>query len=323
MSANQLSVSILLQISDIQAYLPSLSFATLVEWAGRALISIFLSGGIAWQSRVFARRSRRNLIKALTGFCPKELPLVIIGIRLRSRPGTAAITKEANGLPLVGYGPLVAYAKVSSYLLNLQSQNKLSEIPKIITSDQYKQLPDELKIQRDLLLLGYPASNEATRVLEPLMNLPVRFAPDNKRELISSQDKTILAKAAYEKTSDIKVDNTISDSGLVVKIKHPLNADKNILYLSGCETFGVKIAADSLMSQNLPKILGFSKFLDFTWKYNWLPSLGMRTAIKSEFVAIFSADVDFLSTGKPELKHSWIRSFSASGSTWKRTYPKE
>jgi hypothetical protein len=319
LSANQLSAAILFQISDIEAYLPSLSFATLAEWAGRALISIFLSGCIAWQSRVFARRSRRNVVKALTGFCPKELPLVIIGVRLRSRPGTAAITKEANGLPLVGYGPLVAYAKVSSYLLNLQSQTKLSEIPKIITSDQYKQLSDELKVQRDLLLLGYPASNEATRVLEPLMNLPVCFA-DNKRELISSHNKSILAKAVYEKT---KVDNTISDSGLVVKIKHPFNADKNILYLAGCETFGVKIAADSLMSQNLPKILGFSKFLDLTWKYNWLPSLGMRTAIKSEFVAIFSADVNFLSTGKPELKYSWVRIFSTSGSVWKQTYPKE
>jgi hypothetical protein len=86
------------------------------------------------------------------------------------------------------------------------------------------------------------------------MALPVRFADDNRGILRIDANEQI-AKAEYdEHLPDGR--QTKHDCGLLVRVRHPLNHNKTILYLAGCETFGVKIAAESLRPEAMPQILG-------------------------------------------------------------------
>ena len=67
-------------------------------------------------------------------------------------------------------------------------------------------------------------------------------------------------------------------------MKHPLNPKKAILYIAGCETFGVKIAAESLRPDQMPQMLGLGRLLGATWKQSWLPTLsvaGISTLVHS------------------------------------------
>jgi hypothetical protein len=229
------------------------------------------------------------------------------------------LTEQFDALPLFGYGPLVSYAIIAARLVRGQSIGE-AVLPEIVVGSQYEQLSEDKKRDRDLLLLGYPAGNDATRILEPLMGLPVEFAILPKRALLSKETGATIAEPVY-----LKLQNgsrrTISDCGLVARVKHPLNPRRTVLYLAGCETFGVKIAAESLRPEFIPKILGLGRLVGATWKHSWLPTLGISKVRQAEFVAILGADVQYLSTGAPKLMYAWVRDGTESVSFWHQIHP--
>jgi hypothetical protein len=68
----------------------------------------------------------------------------------------------------------------------------------------------------------------------------------------------------------------------------------------------------------MPLIFKFGKLKSVVWKYGWLPKLGMSRIRKAEFLAIFEANVQNLTTGTPKLRHSWTR--TRDDHSWQRTY---
>lgn len=277
-----------------------------------------LSGIGAVVGRLLSHRHNRRLIEALTGFRLSEPPLAIVGAPLRARPGSRELTAQVDALPLFGYGPFVSYAILATRLLRVRPY-RAQTLPDIVVSSQYEQLPEQQKRDRDLILLGYPAGNEASRVLEPSMRLPVAFAPNDRRAIVSTDTGAIVAEATYIDGPD-STRRTVHDCGLLVRVRNPLNRERAILYLAGCETFGVKIAADAVTPETIPDIFALGSIAAATWRHRWLPTIGLSRVASADFVAVFSGDVQYLSTGKPILVYASIRS-AADGAGWKQTYP--
>ncbi len=294
----------------------------IIDWFGGALTGIVLSWFVVIIKKVSDFSYRQKLIKSITGFSIGNLPLAIIGAPLRSRPSSTNLTESPDGIPLIGYGPIISYTIIAANLLVLRSKKMSFALPNIILANQYEQLPDYQKTQHDILLLGYPASNEASKILEPLMKLPVQFFIDEKhREIHLNETNKLVGHATYTKDENGNI-RTTSDCGLLVRVNHPLNKNKKILYLAGCETFGLKIASEALLPDNIPNIIGLSRMISATWHYKWLPTLGLSTVENTEFVAIFSADVISLTTGTPVLQFAWVRQANFNEDSWKQTYPK-
>jgi hypothetical protein len=289
--------------------------AQIFDWIGKALVGIIISAIIATANRIRRRRSRRAIVEAITGLNPEKLPLAVVGTPLRARPGSTELTQQRDGLPVFGYGPFVSYAAVANRLLEGKGRGDETSLPQIVLGSQFDQLSENDKRDRDLILIGYPAGNEASRILEPLMKLPVRFAELPDRGLILNETGAKLVAPSYVSTGG-DTSRTVYDYGLVARVKHPLNPEKNILYLAGCETFGVKIGAESLRMQLMPQTLGLGKFIGVTWRYRWLPTLGLSRARNTEWVAIFGASVEYLATGFPRLIYGWIR--TADQTIWRQ-----
>lgn len=281
------------------------------------LIGFCVSTIAAFVGRGFGRRRARRMVEALTGFDLDERPLAVIGAPLHARAGSTDAVPETDALPLFGYGPLMAYATLAARHFSAHADKSSRSLPEIVVSTQFAQLLETEKRDRDLLLLGYPAGNEATRFLEPLMKLPIGFAPDGRRAIQNTATGRDLCEAVYKQAQDGHP-HAVRDCGLIACVDHPLNSDRTILYLAGCETFGVKIAADAVNAEFMPDIFGFGKIARVTWKYRWLPSLGLSKVRTTEFLALLEGGVDHLVTSTPRLTYAWIR----SEGVWTQTFPK-
>jgi hypothetical protein len=289
----------------------------IADWGGGAMVGMVLSATFSIMVRFRRRRGKRAVIAAISGLDPANPPVALVGVPLRARPGSTELTQQSDALPLFGYGPFVSYATVATQLMRSLAPSAEIVLPEIVLGSQYDHLSEDKKRERDLLLLGYPAGNDAARILEPLMDLPVHFAAGNDRGLIANDTGAKLVEPIYTILESGACRTTL-DFGLVAKVQHPFNPTKAILYLAGCETFGVKIAAESLKPDFMPLIFKFGKLKSVVWKHGWLPKLGMSRIRKAEFLAIFEANVQNLTTGTPKLRHSWTR--TRDDHSWQRTY---
>lgn len=292
----------------------------ILDWGGKAVVGVILSALLALMARVRRRRSRRAIIEAITGLDPETAPLAVVGAPLRVRAGSTKLTQQSDGLPVFGYGPFVSFAVIATRLLRGQSRSSEISLPEIVLGSQFDQLSENDKRDRDLLLLGYPAGNEASRILEPLMKLPVRFGEETDRGLILNETGEKLVEPDYVGTGR-NAFRTKYDYGLVARVRHPLNPTRNILYLAGCETFGVKIAAESLRPDLVPQTLGLGRLLSATWQHSWLPTLGISKVRRTEWVAVWGASVEYLATGSPTLICAWIRTSADNYKTWQQVQP--
>jgi hypothetical protein len=152
------------------------------------------------------------------------------------------------------------------------------------------------------------------------MRLPIAFASDKRRAIVNIDTAAVVGEAQYEKSPDNTV-RTVRDCGLLVRVQHPLNSAKAILYLAGCETFGVKIAADAVTPESIPEIFGLGRIAAATGRHRWLPALGLSRVASTDYVAVFVGDVQHLVTGTPKLVLACTRS-RIEGSPWKQTYPR-
>ena len=90
---------------------------------------------------------------------------------------------------------------------------------------------------------------------------------------------------------------------------------KLVIVLTGCETFGVKIAAEMLDTTRLPELVSLRWIQKLTWRRFLGVRLGFRRAASTEFVAIVRGRVDGLQTGNPTIVRVWNK--TEKRPTWK------
>lgn len=292
----------------------------LYDWAGGAFAGLVLTLIVAWVGFWLKRLALRSRFHALTGFNPESSPVAVVGSPIWALPGTIRVTESRRALPLIGYGPLSAYALMSARIT--LARFGIKQLPELVLGDQFFHLTDDKKQGSDILLLGFPAGNAAAMQLEPMFHLPTRFETKPHREIISTSDGVQLAHTEYAADDKAGHDIAVRDAGIVSRLVHPLNPMKRILYIAGCETFGVKIAAEGLTHANYPNIMGFNCFMRALWTLGIIPTIANPKRSRIEFLAIFEAKVSGLSTGTSALKHSWVRNMADSNPTWKKVFPK-
>ena len=308
-------IDILSAIDSSFSLLPSKE--TIYDWGGGAVVGLLLTVIISSSAQVLRRISQRSILQVMTGFQSDNLPVAIIGTPMWAIPGTTELTKSTYALPLIGYGPLVSYAQIASRLS--RGGSKMPKLPEILLGSHYWSQPEDKKRDHDILLFGFPAGNSATAQLEPMFNLPFQFRTNGSREIISTQEQKQLASAKYSVLPDNSHKAAVRDAGIIARMIHPLNSKRKILYIAGCETFGVKIACEGLNIAQLPRILGLDSVLKLLFRLRVVPTLWIPKPFRVEFAAIFEANVVGLSTGEPSLAFAWVR--KQPGDEWICTWP--
>jgi hypothetical protein len=195
----------------------------------------FLSGLLfVWISQWYFRKKP---IRQMIGFDESIGHAFVLATPVYIVPGTTQ-TKATKGVPLFGLGPVFAYHHFR-WLLQMAYPQAYQTI--LYTADSF---PTEM-YARNLILLGFPLSNPITQRVMADLSLPVAF---KNHDLVDAKTGKTLHKATVEK------DEVLEDFGCLIRAPSPYHHGAVIFILAGCQTYGVKAAADFLRIENLSKI---------------------------------------------------------------------
>jgi hypothetical protein len=216
---------------------------------------------------------------------PKELHIVI-GAPWGIIPGTTEL-HQYDGMPIFGFGSLNAYHNIMQ-LFNT-AYPKMKAFP-LETSKSF----DLKNIKHDLILIGFPLGNEVTAIVMDDLNLPIKF---NGHDIIDSRTKNIEYQA---KAQSKKI---VADYGCIIHAPNPYNPDASVTIFAGCETFGVKAAAEFFGVHNLHLLHNLRWPRGF-----WLALLSgviFRLNGTRYYQVIVSTQVRGLFTSEPTLVKYW------------------
>lgn len=181
--------------------------------------------------------------RALLGLKHPSKVHIVIGIPWGILPETTEL-HENKGLPIFGYGPLHAYQQFSELLKTAYPKQRSFTFT---TSKTFS----KQNLDQDLVLIGYPQGNEITKIVMNDLVPPIKFDGHN---LIDTATGTIQYKPAI---SDGYV---MEDYGCIIRAPNPYSPASTVFILAGCETFGVKAAAEFFKPKNFHLLHGISRF---------------------------------------------------------------
>lgn len=252
-----------------------------IGWFVGAILA-FISGLLVVPCIEFVKR--RHPARVLLGVKDPSQLGIVMGVPMGIKP-EATVLDRTGGMPIFGFGPLMAYNHIR-YLLHFGFP-KVREVP-LFTSRSF---PVEF-YSHDLILIGFPRGNEVTRRIMPDLDLPLIF---KDHEIIDSRT----GETKY--TATIKEGEVVKDHGLLVRAPNPYKKGATVLILAGCETYGVKAAADFLNISKLPILK------DLRWLKSGILVAALHSALplsrRAEYFAIVvSTEVRGLFTVEPHLE---------------------
>lgn len=166
--------------------------------------------------------------------------VVVMGVPMGITPGTSKINLS-SGMPIFGLGPLLAYQHITQIIRTAFPQSPPAKMA--ISRD----FPDT-DYTKNLILLGFPLGNEVTERIMSDLDLPLIF---QGHQLVDRDSKKVLYQASVE-NGEVK-----QDFGYLVRAPNPYDSNSVVFIMAGCETYGVKAAAEFLTSANLHELWGF------------------------------------------------------------------
>jgi hypothetical protein len=241
-----------------------------------AILMLIIGVVLGWVSRILVeRRPVRQLLK----LPETNGAIIVIATPYFVIPGTTNISKE-DGVPLTPLGPVFAFKSITNLISIAYPQLPNSKL--YFASD----FPEE-QLDRNLFLIGFPKANKITRTVMNDLDLPLIF--DN-HTLINSDTK----KPVYDAVIEDNV--VVEDFGCLIRAPSPYKEGSVVFIFAGCQTYGVKAAADFLAAENLLELTGrkTSKFAKrFLSKFPFLitPSesdyyqIIVSTKVKKHFIS--------------------------------------
>lgn len=264
-------------------------FASLVDVIGEnalsGVVGLAVGAILAGFGRLLLlqRPSRR-----LFGLPSLEQTSVVIGAPLEVTPGEPKLGPIGSGLPVFGIGPLMAYSRVTHLLRDAYRKQGM------LTPVSSRGFPAS-SLGDAMILFGYPAGNEVTAQVLSGLALPIYF---RGHDLLDSETDEVLYQATVE---DGKV---IHDFGLLLRAPNPFAPTNPVILFAGCETYGVKAAADFLAIRNYHVLrdVPLLRFGRAAAMLDWL----IPSYVKSSFyVLVVSTNVTGTYTTPPYLVRYW------------------
>lgn len=146
-------------------------------------------------------------------------------------------SQEAENTPFVGWAELMSYVELNKIFEKIRIQHRVVDC-----NIRVKDISDE-----NWLLLGGILTNKIARLVweKARTTMPFVFEPNTRSVTIA--DRTY--------TPEIVDGEVKKDYGVIVKIKHPYDASKNVLACAGMYAFGtlgcVKLITDQKYSEAL------------------------------------------------------------------------
>ena len=228
--------------------------------------------------------------RALLDFHHPRTARIVLGVPWGIPPNTATLS-PTTGMPVFGYGPLMAYREFNKLFLTAYPRIKEPQF------SHSKSFPFE-DLDHDLILLGFPIGNEITAQVMRDLKIPISF-----------KDHSIVDCATGETLFQATVETgaVVEDFGLLLRAPNPYNPKARVFIIAGCETFGVKAAAEFLDPHNFHLLCGVKwprgKFLALL--HAFLP----RTLKSNLYAIVIATHVRSLFTSRPAL----VQRFSLHG----------
>lgn len=194
--------------------------------------------------RWFSERSLRTLpSRVLLGLKNPAKAHIVLGIPWGIIPDTTKL-HSSEGMPIFGYGPLHAYHYLTELITT--AYRKVKNVS--FTTSKTFSIEG---LSEDLILIGYPQGNEITKQVMNDLKPPLIF---DGHTLIETATGNVKYKATVENG------RVIQDYGCIIRAPNPYSSDSTIIILAGCETFGVKAAAEFFKPKNLRLLRHVSRF---------------------------------------------------------------
>lgn len=263
----------------------------LIETTKKALESVpgwaittFIGAAVGYFVRVIRERLLTTKpIRAMLQLTKPAQAKFVVGVPWGILPQTATL-HPSEGLPIFGFGPLMAFHRLSSTFSKVYPH---VQEPDLLTSRSF----DLQDLDCDLFLFGSPRFNPITKLILEAGNLPFEW---EERRLIDSLTSTIIAEPSYEGGSVKR------DFGIIVQMSNPMAPGRTVTILAGLETFGVKAATEFLVDpKNLRILRGVPRWKAFliTWLGNRCP----RRWLSEYSVVVVKTHVAGLFTSPPNV----------------------
>lgn len=231
--------------------MPSLTTAIdlsqlVAENALSGVIGLIFGSALVWLARIGLRKKPT---RRLFGVPTLDHTALVIGAPLGVTPGSPVLVPIGSGLPVFGYGPLMAYSRITHLMRNAYSAHSA------LTPYASRDFPSG-RLGDDLVLFGYPIGNEVTATVMAELRLPVVF---DGHDLLDTASGEVLYQAALEGGSVVR------DYGYLLRVPNPFSTEHMVLLFAGCETYGVKGAADFFALSNFHILRGLD-----AWRFGRL-----------------------------------------------------
>lgn len=269
-------------MSGMSALITAIDLSQLIaENALSGVIGLIVGSVLVWLARIVLRRKPT---RRLFGFPTLDHTALVIGAPLGVTPGSPALVPIGSGLPVFGYGPLMAYSRITHLMRTAYSAHAA------LTPYSSPDFPSS-RLGDHLVLFGYPIGNEVTATVMAELRLPITF---NGHDLVDTASGKILYQAALEDGSVVR------DYGYLLRVPNPFSAGNMVLLFAGCETYGVKGAADFLALRNFHLLRGLN-VLRFGWLVATLDWLIPNRFKASYFLAVVEVEVRGTFTSTPRI----------------------
>lgn len=196
-----------------------------------ALVTFLLGVSAGAIARALLSRRASNLLLAL----PPGPVHVVLGSPFHMKPGgTRAVTAT---VPVAAAGTVLGYGRIADLVRRQRPDVPVS----VFFSASF---PADL-LADNLVLLGFPKTNEVTRDVVRHLDLPVDIQDHRWTERATGR--------VFEAT--LAGDYIVEDHGSVIRAPNPYNENSVVHVFAGTQTYGLKAAIEFLRSENLGLIL--------------------------------------------------------------------
>lgn len=253
----------------------------IAENASSGVIGLIVGSALAWLARISLRK---RPTRRLFGVSTLDHTALVIGAPLGVTPGSPVLVPIGSGLPVFGYGPLMAYSRITHLMRNAYSSHNA------LTPYSSRDFPSG-RLGDDLVLFGYPIGNEVTATVMAELRLPLAF---DGHDLVDTTSGEILYQA------DLENGSVVRDYGYLLRAPNPFSEGHTVLLFAGCETYGVKGAADFFTLRNFHLLRGLDalRFGRLVAALDWLIPDRLKA---SYFVAVVEIEVRGTFTSTPRI----------------------
>lgn len=204
---------------------------------------------------------------------------LVIGSPWGIIPETSELHKN-KGMPIFGFGPLFAFHILCDKFCTAYPHEPSLEL---VTSDTF----NNQELNRDLILLGWPQGNRITSKILNAKKLPFRW--QDHSFIIDGSNPQIFTPT-YQ-NGEVK-----TDYGVIIQLPNPFGDNTYVTIFSGCETFGVKAAAEFFEIKNFHYFRNIENgpitglilaCIDRYWPSRWKPK-GAVLIVKTEVTGLFT-----------------------------------